>query len=181
MIGILVLTYLISLNMENHFILLNAKWISNNILFAIAGGAFASLVIVLVCEVIKYRQLKFETEVALFSHAGNLYGQFLIIKSNCKRALNSIDIVADNSIQPICDNALVIIDYINGIDYMLFRRKNKVKALLKQFSTAKQLNIRTVLSSFIFLRIAINEDKIVLLQQKKPDQVTQAALIQKRH
>lgn len=172
LLGVFILTYLIALNIENHFIVANTKWLSNDFVFAFVGGAFASLVIVLICEFIKYRQLKFATETTLFSNIGNLYGHFLIIRSNCQRALNSMDIVADNLIEPICDNAKVVIDYINRIDYMPFRRKNKVKELLVQFSTDKQLTIKTVLSSFIFLRIAINEDKIALLQQKKPDQVT---------
>ena len=65
--------------MENHFVVADTKWLSNEFLFAIAGGAFASLVIVLVCEIIKYKQIKFATEATLFSNLANLYGQFLII------------------------------------------------------------------------------------------------------
>ena len=62
LIGVLVINYLISLNMENHYIVSNTKWLSNDFLFAIAGGTFASLVVVLVCEIIKYRQIKRATE-----------------------------------------------------------------------------------------------------------------------
>ena len=47
LLGVFALTYLISLNIENHFVVANLKWLSNDFLFAIAGGAFASLAIVL--------------------------------------------------------------------------------------------------------------------------------------
>lgn len=52
LLGVFALTYIISLNIENHFVAVNTKWLSNVFLFAIVGGAFASLVIVLVCEYI---------------------------------------------------------------------------------------------------------------------------------
>lgn len=114
MLGVLVLTYLISLNMENHFFVANIKWLSNEFLFAIAGGAFASLLIVLICELIKYRQLKFATENALLVNLGSLYGQFLLIRSSCKRVLNNKDLVSDNLIQPTCNNATMVVDSIYG-------------------------------------------------------------------
>ena len=172
LLGVFILTYLISLNMENHYVVANVKWLSNNFLFAIAGGAFASLVVVLVCEIIKYRQLKFATEGALFSYMGNLYGQFLIISGNCKRTLNGHDLVPDNLIQPSCDNAMMLADYINGIDYITFCGKNNVSDVLSKFKTEKYLLLKNVLISFSYLRIAIREDSMMLLQQGKRDIVT---------
>lgn len=172
LLGVFILTYLISLNMENHYVVANVKWLSNNFLFAIAGGAFASLVVVLVCEIIKYRQLKFATEGALFSYMGNLYGQFLIISGNCKRTLNGHDLVPDNLIQSPCDNAMMLADYINGIDYITFCGKNNVSDVLSKFKTEKYLLLKNVVISFTYLRIAIREDSKMLLQQGKRDFVT---------
>lgn len=172
LLGVFVLTYLISLNIENHFVVANLKWLSNDFLFAIASGAFASLAIVLVCEVIKYRQLKFATEGAMFSYFGNLYGQLLIISGNCKRTLNGHDLVPDNLIQPSCDNSMMLADHINGIDYTTFCRKNNVSSVLLKFKTEKYLLLKNVISSFIYLRIAIREDSMMLLQQGKRDIVT---------
>lgn len=170
--GILAITYFISLNMENHFITLNAKWISNDFLFAIAGGIFASLVVVLLCELIKYRQQKFATENALLIYLGNLYGQFLIIRSNCKRALNNKDIVSDNLIQSTCDNAAIIADSINGIDYALISKTNKVRDLLIQFKTDKYITIKMILINFSFLKMAIWEDGNFLKPQGKQNLAT---------
>lgn len=170
--GIILLTYLISLNMEIHFIALNAKWISNNFFFTISGGAFASLVIVLVCEIIKYFQLKKMAENTLFINLGNLYGQFLIIRSNCIRALNSQDIISDSIIEQTCENASKIADYINGIDYTPFCKKNKVKDIVIQYNSMKLIPIKIVIISFTFLKIAIQEDKKILLQQGRNANVT---------
>ena len=169
---VLIVSYLISLNIENSFLVLNTRWLSNDFLFAIAGGAFASLVIVLVCEIIRYRQLKLATEGALFSYMGNLYGQFLIIRGNCRRTLNGHDLVSDNLIQSPCDNAMLLADYINGIDYTTFCRNNNVSSALSKFKTEKYLLLKNVLISFTYLRIAVREDSKLLLQQGKRDIVT---------
>ena len=158
--------------MENHFIIANTKWLSNDFLFAISGGAFASLVIVLVCEIIKYRQLKFATEDAILVNLGSLYGQFLTIRSICKRTINNTDIVSDNLIQPTCNNAMIVADSIQGIDHSLLCKYNKLKILLDQFKNNKYLPVKSVLINFVFLRIAIWEDGKILLAQGKQNLVT---------
>ncbi len=172
-LGVFALTYLISLNIENHFVVANLKWLSNDFLFAITGGAFASLVVVLVCEIIKYRQLKLATENALLVYLGSLYGQFLIIRSSCKRVLNSEIFVSDNLIQSTCDNATIVVDSINGIDYTLIcNTNNKVRDLLNQFKTDKYLVIKNVLINFVYLKVAVWEDGKVLISQGKQNLVT---------
>lgn len=172
LVEILALTYLISLNIENHFIVLNAKWISNDFLFAIIGGVFASLIVVLVCELIRYRQLKYAAEKTLLIYLGNLYGQFLIIRSNCKRVLNGKNIVPDNLIQSNCDNATTFADSINGIDYTLICKTNTVIDLLNQFKSNNYLAIKIALTNFSFLKMAICEDRKVLLAQGKQNLIT---------
>ena len=171
-LGVFALTYLISLNIENHFVVANLKWLSNDFLFAITGGTFASLVVVLVCEIIKYRQLKHATENALLVYLGSLYGQFLIIRSSCKRVLNSKIFVSDNLIQSTCDNATIDADSINGIDYILICNTNKVRDLLNQFKTDKYLVIKNVLINFVYLKVAVWEDGKVLISQGKQNLVT---------
>lgn len=165
LLGVIILTYLISLNMENHFVIVNTRWLSNNFLFAIAGGALASLLIVLVCEIIRYRQLKLATEAVLFSNMGNLYGQFLIIRSSCKRVLNNHALVADNLIQPISNSAAMFADSINSIDYTPLCNKNKINEIIAQFKSEKYQILKSVLTSFIYYQIAIHEDEIFLKKQ----------------
>lgn len=172
LLGVLIITYVISLNIENRFLVLNSRWISNDFLFTIAGGAFASLVIVLVCEIIKYQQSKLATEAVLFSNFVNLYGQFLIIRGNCKRALNNHAVVAANLIQPTCNNALLYADNINEIDYSPFCSKNKIKDILLEYNSDKYHMMKSVLFGFKNIQIAIHTDKIVLIKQGVSDNVT---------
>lgn len=168
---VFVLTYVISFNLENNLIITNTKWLSNNFLFTIASGAFASLATVLVCEFIRYRQLKQETETTLIVHFCSLYDQFLTIKSNCQRALNSHCNVADNLIQPICDKATITADYINGIDYTPFFN-NMIEDVLTKFRTENHMAIKNVLINFFFYKIAFHKDIMLLMKQGKREIVT---------
>lgn len=168
----LVLTYLVALNMENQFVIANSMWLSHDFLFAVSSGTFASLFVVLICELIKYKQLKFATEAALFSHFANLYGQILIIKGNCKRALKKHDTVADNLIQPICNNAAMAANSINGIDYTPFCKKDKINELLLHYRLEKHQLLMSVLAKFIFLQVAIHKDALLFSSQSKNESVT---------
>lgn len=169
--GMFALTYLLSLNIENHFMDINSKWVSNSFLFTIAGGIFASLIVVLLCEFVRYRQMKYTTEITLITYLASLYSQFLIIQSNCKRALASQDAIADNLIQSTCDNATMTIDSINGIDYTPFCN-NKTKAVITKFKAENQRTIKEILTSFFFYRIAYSEDKMILMKRGKREIIT---------
>ena len=70
----LVITYLITINIDGGFVKLNTIWISNNFLLTGFGGMFASTLVVLLCEINKYLIDKKNTENQLFSK------QFTFIK-----------------------------------------------------------------------------------------------------
>ena len=165
-------TYVVSLNMENNFVICHSKWISNDFVFAIVCGIFASLFVVIVCECIKYRQMKKSVENAIFMYYGNLYGQFLIIRGNCQRAINGNEVVADNLIQSTSDNAMALTDSIRGLDYKVFHKNSKIENLLNHFRLEKHLSIKNVLVEFTFLRVAIREDSKQLMLAGKRDIVT---------
>lgn len=175
LIGVAVATYVVSLNMENHFVICHSKWISNDFVFAIVCGIFASLFVVIVCEYIKYRQMKTSVEDAIFMYYGNLYGQFLIIRGNCQRAINGNEVVADNLIQSTSDNAMALADSIWKLDYCVFHKfhkNNKLENLLSNFRLEKHLLIKNVLTEFTFLRVAIREDSKQLMLAGKRDIIT---------
>ena len=172
LIGVAVATYVVSLNMEKHFVICHSKWISNDFVFATVCGIFASLFVVIVCECIKYRQMKKSVENAIFMYYGNLYGQFLIIRGNCQRAINGNEVVADNLIQSTSDNAMALTDSIRGLDYKVFHKNSKIENLLNHFRLEKHLSIKNVLVEFTFLRVAIREDSKQLMLAGKRDIVT---------
>ena len=88
-----------------------------------------------------------------------------MIRSNCKRALNNHTLVADNLIQPTCNNAMLLADSVNGMDYSPFCSKNKIKDILLQYKMDRYQMMKSVLIGFINLQIAIHTDKIELRKQ----------------
>lgn len=172
LVVVFIITYAISLNIENQIVVVNSELISNNFCFAIFGGAFASLIIVLVSEIIKYFQLKKGTEDVLFSYFVSLYNHFLLIRNNCKRALNGCQDISDNMIQQTTNSAVLCLDSIYGIDYTPFCKRNRIKKIITFFKQEKYLTIKSILNDFINYRIAINTDRIDLICQEKPLKIT---------
>lgn len=78
----LVITYLITVNIESGFIQLNTIWISNNFLLTVFGGAFASILVVLFCEINKYLIDKKNVETQLFHQALYLYQAIFLMQHN---------------------------------------------------------------------------------------------------
>lgn len=116
--------------------------------------------------------MKKSVENAIFMYFGNLYGQFLIIRGNCQRAINSNEVVADNLIQSTSDNAIALTDSIQGLDYKVFHKNSKIENLLNHFKLEKHLPIKNVLVEFTFLRVAIREDSKQLMLAGKRDIIT---------
>lgn len=55
------------------------KWLPDTFLFAVFGGAFASMLVVMICEISKYYENRESTETFLYSHLYYLYGQLQIM------------------------------------------------------------------------------------------------------
>ena len=164
---LLVAVYLISLNIENHYISLNSRWISNLLAFSIVCGAFASVIVFILCEYVRYRQTKLETEYRIIYSFANLYGQVKIVQGNCRRAKTNNEIVTKELVSSTYNNALMILDNISQIDYKTFCKKNKVRALLSDFQNAKLLNLKMRISKFAYLGVAIKREEARLAKEGK--------------
>ena len=128
----LVLTYFVTVNMETNFIALNVYWLSNNLFLTLFGGAFASMVVVLLCEWQKYLNAKSESESVLFFQAYYLYQVIYQIYNNISDYQNNPKIcLAENLMDDLSQkvyyqmNALQNVDYIPIYTY-IFRKMNKV-------------------------------------------------------
>ncbi len=67
------LTYFITVNVEAHILEFNTIWLSNNLALTVFGGAFASMLVVLICEVQKYITVKTSVKEYIFYQALYLY------------------------------------------------------------------------------------------------------------
>lgn len=81
------IAYLVTLNIEIGFLALSVPWLSNNFVLTVCGGAFSSMLVVLIGEVQKYFLNKKAAEEFLFSHTAYVYGQLRIIKNIFKFVL----------------------------------------------------------------------------------------------
>ena len=129
--GILaILTYLISLNIA--FEWFDWNWFSNGFMLTIFGGAFASMLVVLICEIQKYLENKRLSEDVLYAHVGYVYAHLYVIETNLKRQLeNKKETVYKELIRNNLENLKQEIEIIRSIDYTRFSKKNKFVFLVK--------------------------------------------------
>lgn len=169
----LMLTYIISVNTENSWIVLDTPWISNNFVFAIAGGSLASLLVVLACEIQKYQSIKRQIEDYIFSQLFSLYEQVIIIHYNTKRQLNDVSSpVPSNLIDDLANRGKMCLANLTTIDYFTFCKHNTIKEQLIQYRGNSGTRIQLFLQNSIFLKMAINDDKIALLKQGRDELIT---------
>lgn len=170
---LLLITYCISLNDGNRWIILNTPWVSNSFVFAIAGGSFASSLVVLACELQKYQSIKRQTEDFIFSQLFSLYTQVTIIHYNSKRQLNDISSpIPSNLIDEIANRGKMCLSSLTSIDYFTFGKLNEIKKQLIIYRGKSGTRIQHFLQDSVFLKIAINEDRITLLKQGRDELIT---------
>lgn len=172
-VAFLFLSYSISLNEENRWIMLNISWLSNRFLFAIVSGSFASLLVVLACELQKYHSIKRQTEDFVFGQLFFLYSQIIIIHYNIKRQLYDISSpVPNNLIDEISNRGKMYLTSLASIEYITFCRHNPIEEQLIQYRGDGRKRINLFLQNSVFLKMAINEDRIALLKQGKDKLIT---------
>lgn len=163
----LMLTYITSVNFENSWIVLNSLWISNNFVFAIAGGSLASLLVVLAGEIQKYQSIKRQVEDYIFSQLFSLYDNVIIIHYNIKRQLNDVSSpVPSNLIDELANRGKMCLANLTTIDYFTFCKHNTIKEQLIQYRGNSGTRIQFFLQDTVFFKMAINEDKLTLLKQR---------------
>ena len=170
---LLLATYCISLNDENRWIVFNTPWLSNSFVFAIFGGTFASLLVVLACEIQKYQSIKRQTEDYIFGQLFSLYSQVTIIHYNTKRQLNDrVSPVPSNLIDEIANRGKMCLTNLTSIDYFTFCKHSIIKKQLIQYRGISGTRILYFLQNTVFLKMAINEDRIDLLKKGKDVLIT---------
>lgn len=172
-IVLLLVTYCISLNDENRWIVLNTPWLSSNFAFAISGGSFASLLIMLACELQKYQSIKRQTEDYIFAQLLSLYVQVTIIHYNTRRQMNDISSpVPINLIEDIANRGKMCLTSITSIEYFTFYKLDAIKKQLIQYRGKSGMRIQFFLQNTLFLKMAISEDKMALLKQGEDKFIT---------
>ena len=171
----LVITYLITVNIESNFISLNTIWISNNFLLTILGGVFASTLVVLFCEINKYLIDKKNTENQLFYQTLYLYQALFLMQHHI------LDFQSHPNVQiseNIFDNTTNMIKsqvyYLRCVDYSCFKNNNAIEQRLIVFKKETFNKFSAIENGMNLIRCAILEERIDNLKYNKanPEYIT---------
>lgn len=170
---LMVLTYLVTVNSENHFLSINSRWISNNFLLTVVGGAFASMLVVLACETQKFYAMKASAETFLFYHGTQLYMHLFKMVKNAQdyRMHPEKEIVGNLFDDPLCQ-AQNEINALFSVDYASFSSKNTILDGHLTIRSKLWKVWSNVTSGKNALQIAILETKITLLEQNQKRPIT---------
>ena len=164
----LVLKYLVSVNIEGNFIELNTVWMSNSFLLTLFGGVFASMLVVVLCEVQKYLSEKANTELFIFFQGLYLYQaleQMRVISTDYinHQELQVTENLFDESIRMIQSE----MNALQNTDYATFKqKKDSLMYEHGKFRADTLQKLQPILQSGTKLRIAINEEKRDELQKQ---------------
>lgn len=136
------------------------SWFSNEFLFVIFSGAFASSLVVLISEIFGYRQLKKALENELYSHTVCLYAA-------AKVAKNTMAVVIDNKEIHVVPDMLDQQQYqissalncIFNLDYSTFYKKQELSIELTAFKE-KYSSYMAMIRECAYLRMSINQTQI---------------------
>lgn len=157
----LILTYVVSVNSELGLLCLNSPYISNNFVFSIFGGVFASIVVMLACEIRKYIDLKINIRNMIYSQFAFMYGQLRITYDNINFYLDTpSEIVPSNLFHFSIENIKNSINNLNNLDYTLLYRKDKISNVIEDFKLNKQQILNEYLTDCINFDIALRTDSI---------------------
>lgn len=170
---LVVITYLETVNIENHFLSINSPWISNNFLLTIIGGAFASMLVVLACEIQKFYATKASTKAFLFYHGTQLYIHLFRMLRNAQdyRHHPEQEIVKTLFDDPI-DQAEKEKNALLSADYASFSSNNSLLAGYQTICSELWKTWSTVTAGKRALEVAILEVKIALLEQNQKRPIT---------
>ena len=160
-----VLTFFVCLNIS--YQCFDIKWFSNTFQLTILGGIFASSVVVLLCEIQKYRMNKRVIEDTLWGNTSILYVKLMVAKHKLESILQSPN-------QPVSANLFdeyktAIMSYLgqihNTIDYAPYNKKNILRKTLIQFQRENTMQIMRRLQDYGVLNIAVNMSDIEIRKQ----------------
>ena len=170
---LLLLTYLVTVNIEIGLVSINSGWISNNFFLTVFGGAFGSTVVVLICELHRYWILKKETEIKIYSTLYSILAEIIVSNNSTRTYLQNTDLpVPEKTLDANRERALAAISTLEAIDYRPLFKKNKFWLELTRFSQEAYQKVKQFISDEQFLNIAILKDRLDMLKRGVSGDVT---------
>ena len=164
----LILTYAVTVNSEGHYISVNSVWISNSFLITLFGGVFASMLVVVLCEIQKYLSTKASTEEYLFYQSLYLFQALMQMKTIIGDYLNHNEWpVPENLFDESIRMVQSEINALQITDYATFNHGEKTLMVEHgRFRVVTLPKIQPLLQGGTRLRLAINETDVEYLENQ---------------
>lgn len=159
------LTYVVDLNIEFHFVALDTPFISNSFCFAILSGILTGVIVAIATEIRQYLLHKRQVRNSLYVIVSELYALISVQKASIKYYINHQDIPIPENIGGDYAQQLIItrVSQFRAIDYATFSKKDDVRIALKSFR--KQIDmIERATRNLTNLQIARNKTQISFLE-----------------
>ena len=158
-------TYLITI--KNYYFAVECKWLPDSFLIATFGGAFASMLVVMICEVSKYYQNRENTETFIFEHLRYLYGRLWTIKKNLEFLKLQDENIPRNAITQVISYAEAEMNAIFFSDYAPLKKNNAFLREKMDYNKTIFPRIQKFLFDCRTLEMAIIKDEIIKSERKR--------------
>ena len=142
------------------------KWLPDTFLLAVFGGAFASMLVVLICEISKYFENRENTESYIFSHLYYLYGRLQIINKNIDFLVTHKEHIHKDALSQLIINSEAEMNTIYYADYAPYKRNNAVLAEKNYYNNVLFPIIQCFLQNCKLFEIAVLTDAISINERK---------------
>lgn len=153
------ITFVICLNISYEWF--SIKWLSNEFLLALFSGVFASLLVVLFCEIQKYFLNKNQAENSMHSCCVGMICCFISAKTTLSQLVNDKMEVAPNGILDfLCQNVNYSMNTYFNIDYTTCCKKQKLYLAKTEFDKFLIHTVQKTINDCNFYDIAVNNIKL---------------------
>ena len=122
----LILTYIFSVYSKVDVVIVSEVWLPKDFFMAVSSGIFASLLVVVFCEIRRYFSLKSEIEKKLFCHNTTLFTALKVLKITIEDYIKHKEWVVPEN---ILDKNIEIIQgemsYLQTVGYITFTKSKK--------------------------------------------------------
>ena len=141
------------------------KWLPDIFLLAVFGGAFASMLVVLICEISKYYQNRESAETYLVSHLYYLYGQLQVLSKNIDFFIKQQDRMPKNALSQIIANAEAEMNAVYFADYAPYKKNNAIWAEKLDYNNKTFPVIQQFLQDCRLVEIAAITDEMIEIKK----------------
>ena len=159
-----IITYLISI--KEVWGVSDIRWLPDSFLLAVFGGAFASMLVVLICEISKYYENRERKETFFYSHLYCLDGQLQVMLKNMKFLVEHNDTIQKDALTQLIHNSEAEMNTVYYIDYAPYKSTNAILAEKENYNRIIFPAVQSFLQNCRLFEVAVLTDKINIIENE---------------